>query len=179
MKQTMRQALPWLFVALVLAASQLPWRHWAGSYLPDWIIQAATQEERDAATIVRDASKWGDQRRADIVRVVDGDTFVARVTLSTGERLTTRVRLRDIDAPELGSASCAEEKRMAKASRDALAAKLAQGAIVLTHIGPDKYPGRIDAHVSAGTVPDVSQALVAEGHARRYQGGQRQTWCTD
>src|ERR1700750_1770804 len=38
---------------------------------------------------------------ADVLRVIDGDTFEARVHLWPGLYVTTRVRLRGIDAPEL------------------------------------------------------------------------------
>ncbi|HAP10121.1 MAG TPA: nuclease, partial [Afipia sp.] len=47
----------------------------------------------------------------EVVRVVDGDTFEARVHLWPGLEMTTRVRLRGIDAPEMKGA-CAEELRM-------------------------------------------------------------------
>jgi hypothetical protein len=39
--------------------------------------------------------------RADVLRVIDGDTFEARVRIWSGFEITTRVRLRAIDAPEL------------------------------------------------------------------------------
>lgn len=41
---------------------------------------------------------------AEVVQVIDGDTFEARVHLWPGLNVTTRVRLRGIDAPELESA---------------------------------------------------------------------------
>lgn len=41
---------------------------------------------------------------ADVVRVIDGDTFLARVHLWLGLALSTRVRIRGIDAPELKGA---------------------------------------------------------------------------
>jgi endonuclease YncB( thermonuclease family) len=45
---------------------------------------------------------------ARVVRVIDGDTFEARVRVRPGLEVTTRVRLRRIDAPEL-HARCASE----------------------------------------------------------------------
>jgi endonuclease YncB( thermonuclease family) len=38
---------------------------------------------------------------AEVVHVIDGDTFAARVTIWPGVEVKTRVRLRGIDAPEL------------------------------------------------------------------------------
>src|SRR5581483_2642633 len=58
-----------------------------------------------------------------VVRVIDGDTFEARVNVWPGIDITTRVRLRGIDAPEM-HARCDAEQAKARAARDALAAML-------------------------------------------------------
>src|SRR5262245_27435236 len=63
---------------------------------------------------------------ADLMRVIDGDTFEARVHVWPGLDLTTKVRLRGIDAPEM-SARCAAERRKAEDARAALSDILAQG----------------------------------------------------
>jgi endonuclease YncB( thermonuclease family) len=112
----------------------------------------------------------------EVVRVVDGDTFEARVHLWPGLEMTTRVRLRGIDAPEMKGA-CAEELRMAEASGEALRALLADGDVAIFNIGPDKYNGRVVADAATRRTPSVSAALLASGHARQYQGGKRGGWC--
>src|SRR2546423_372402 len=56
---------------------------------------------------------------AQVLRVLDGDTFEARVSVWPGLDITTKVRLRGIDAPEL-RARCADELAQAQAARDAL-----------------------------------------------------------
>jgi micrococcal nuclease len=61
---------------------------------------------------------------AEVLRVIDGDTFEARVRVWPGMDITTRVRLRGIDAPEL-HARCADERAKALAARDALTRILA------------------------------------------------------
>ncbi len=48
--------------------------------------------------------------RSQVVRVVDGDTFDARVSVWPGIEISTRVRLRGIDAPEM-RARCKESRR--------------------------------------------------------------------
>ncbi len=113
---------------------------------------------------------------ARVLRVIDGDTFEARVRIWPGMDVTTRVRLRGIDAPEL-HARCAAERKGALAARDALARLLAQGGVGVTDVGQDKYGGRVDASVSTGTTPNVSQAMLAGGFARAYHGGRRRSWC--
>jgi endonuclease YncB( thermonuclease family) len=55
---------------------------------------------------------------AEVLRIIDGDTFEARVNLWPGLDVTTRVRLRGIDAPEL-KARCGEERIKAEAARRA------------------------------------------------------------
>ncbi len=111
-----------------------------------------------------------------VLRVIDGDTFVARVHVWPGIAITTKVRLRGIDAPEL-HARCDGERAQALAARDGLAAILGEGAVGLTRVGQDKYGGRVDAAVSTVSTPDVSEALLARGLARRYEGGRRRGWC--
>jgi endonuclease YncB( thermonuclease family) len=113
---------------------------------------------------------------AEVLRVIDGDTFEARVHLWPGLDITTRVRLRGIDAPEM-KARCGEERIKAEAARDALRAILDQGEVGVAHVTLDKYGGRVDADASTGTTPDVSAALLDAGHARRYGGGRRDGWC--
>ena len=114
---------------------------------------------------------------AEVLRVLDGDTFEARVHLWPGLDVTTRVRLRGIDAPEL-KARCAEERSKAEAARDALKAMLDQGGVGITHVMLDKYGGRVVADASTYRTPDVSAALLNAGLARRYAGGRRETWCS-
>jgi endonuclease YncB( thermonuclease family) len=90
--------------------------------------------------------------------------------------VTTRVRLRNIDAPEM-SARCDAERVKAVAARDALAKILGEGAVGVSRIGQDKYGGRVDADVSTSRTPDVSAAMLDRGLARRYSGGRREGWC--
>ena len=113
---------------------------------------------------------------AEVLRVVDGDTFEARVHLWPGLDVTTRVRLRGIDTPEL-KARCMDERIKAEAARDALRSILDQGEVGIVRVTLDKYGGRVIADASTRATPDVSSALLAAGHARRYAGARRESWC--
>ncbi len=113
---------------------------------------------------------------AEVVRIIDGDTFVARMRTGPGGELETRVRLRSIDAAEL-HARCSKELRLALAARAALQRLLAEGSVMLSHVGPDKYPGRIDANVATRGTTDISAAMLSGGFARAYDGGRRGSWC--
>jgi endonuclease YncB( thermonuclease family) len=113
---------------------------------------------------------------AEVFNVVDGDTFDARVRVWPGLDITTRVRLRGIDAPELFSAKCAGERAKADTARAALKTLLAEGDVVLMHVSIEKY-GRALADAATRATPDVSAAMLANGHARPYAGRRREGWC--
>jgi endonuclease YncB( thermonuclease family) len=113
---------------------------------------------------------------AEVLRVIDGDTFEARVRVWPGLDVDTKVRLRDIDAAEL-HARCADELAKAQAARAALETMLADGGVAISRVGVDKYGGRVDAAVSTRNTADVSAALLKGGYARSYDGGKRGTWC--
>ena len=81
----------------------LPVREWVHGRLPG---SADSQAARDAETMWRRAGSRDMRHAVDVIRTIDGDTFEARVHLPPDLDLTTRVRLRGIDAPEL-KASCA------------------------------------------------------------------------
>jgi endonuclease YncB( thermonuclease family) len=113
---------------------------------------------------------------AEVIRVIDGDTFAARVRVWPGLDVTTKVRLRNIDAPEL-HARCPDELSKAQAARAALEQILAAGTVTVSQVGIDKYGGRVDALVATREVADVSAALLNGGWARPYDGGRRRGWC--
>jgi endonuclease YncB( thermonuclease family) len=139
-------------------------------------VWAPTQEVAGAAEPpVRTSAKG--TYAADVLRVLDGDTFEARVHLWPGLDITTKVRLRGIDAPEM-KARCREERNLAEAARDALRAILAEGELTVLHVDLDKYGGRVVADAATTRTHDVSQALLSQGVARLYSGGRRQGWCS-
>ncbi len=157
-----------------------PVRHWVhqlvsadSSQLPE-----QSQAARGTETIWKHAGNPEVRHPVDVIRTIDGDTFEARVHLSPGVEITTRVRLRGIDAPEL-KASCPQELRMAEAAGVALRGLLDEGEVSIYHIGPDKYNGRVVADAATQRTENVSAALRAAGYARGYDGGHRSGWCGD
>jgi endonuclease YncB( thermonuclease family) len=113
---------------------------------------------------------------AEVLRVLDGDTFEARVRLWPGLESVIKIRLRGIDAPEM-KARCEEERSKALAARDALQAILDQGEVGVSAVTLDKYGGRVVADASTRATPDVSAALLGANLVRSYSGGRRETWC--
>jgi endonuclease YncB( thermonuclease family) len=143
----------------------------------DW-VRRSLPSSTDAETIWKRAGNPDTRHAVDVIRTIDGDTFEARVHLEPGLDLNTRVRLRGIDAPEL-KASCPQELQMAEAATGALRALLGEGDVRIFNIGPDKYSGRVVADVETRRTGNVSTAMLAAGHARRYGGGHRNGWCAN
>jgi endonuclease YncB( thermonuclease family) len=112
---------------------------------------------------------------ADVVHVVDGDTFEARAAIWLGQSIEIRVRITGVDAPEL-HARCDEERTRAEAARDWLVHRIEGAEVRLSEVHYDKYGGRVDATVRDGH-GDVGAALIAAGLARAYRGGRRGGWC--
>jgi len=164
--------LPWMFVVGVVMAVVLAFRH--GTNWP--IPHADDGQSRDAAIILQQSGSSDVRQPVDVVRTIDGDTFLARVHQRDGRDLVARVRLRGIDAPEM-KASCQDELDKAEAASDALRNLLGQGGVTIFNLGQDKY-GRVLADVATKRTANVSAALLAGGYARSYNGGHRDGWCT-
>lgn len=97
--------------------------------------------------------------------VVDGDTaWIA------GEKM----RLENIDAPELSRPRCLYEKALAIKARDRLLALLNAGERRITRNGVDRY-GRALVRITVNG-RDVGQQLVREDLARTWTG-RREPWC--
>ena len=110
---------------------------------------------------------------AELIRVIDGDTIEVRAHLWLGLQLTTRVRLSDIDAPELDG-GCPAERELAKTAREFLTETLSP-SVTLRDVRPDKYGGRVVAHVLTMTGEDVGRLLVA--HRLAASAGSQRGWC--
>jgi endonuclease YncB( thermonuclease family) len=111
-----------------------------------------------------------------VQHIIDGDTFSARVKLENNIEISVRVRMLNIDAPEL-TGECESEIAAAVASKNRLAELIPPGDTVqLANIKDDKYLGRINANViSDGR--DIGQIMISENHARPYNGKKRNSWC--
>ena len=114
---------------------------------------------------------------ARVGHIIDGDTFSGVVKLEGDIEISVRVRLRNIDTPEING-ECSYEKSMAQKARTRLSQLIPIGSTVeLTNIKDDKYLGRIDANVIDARGRDVGNVLVREGLGRKYNGGRRGKWC--
>jgi len=98
--------------------------------------------------------------------VVDGDTvWFGR----------TKVRIENIDTPEIGQAKCAYERKLGERARDRLLAILSAGAYRVIYSGRSDRFGRPLVRIAIDG-KDVGDQLVAEGLARKWEG-RRRSWC--
>lgn len=109
--------------------------------------------------------------------VIDGDTFSCAVKLADDIEVSVRVRIRNVDTPEIHG-DCDYEQEMALRAKNRLAELIPVDSVVeLTNIGDDKYLGRIDANVIDAAGRDVGNILIQEKLGRPYSGGHRAPWC--
>ena len=109
--------------------------------------------------------------------VYDGDTFAAVAHVDKNTDADIRVRLINIDTPEMNG-KCETEIAKAKAARERLVQLVPRGTVVeLKNIKDDKYIGRIDANVILPDGRDVGDVLIREKLGRAYNGGRRKSWC--
>jgi endonuclease YncB( thermonuclease family) len=100
--------------------------------------------------------KW--HANAEIIRVIDGDSFKAKLDLGWRVFVEAVVRLADLNAPELDTAA----GLAAGARLKELLPTGAQILVISTRI--DKY-GRAAAFIRMPDGSDLGALLVAEGHA--------------
>jgi endonuclease YncB( thermonuclease family) len=107
-----------------------------------------------------------------ILRVVDGDT----VTLMCGEEGMVSARLLGFDTPEKFSPGCTAEFVAAEKAGWALRTMIQKAdRLKITREGADQY-GRALVRLELDG-QDVADRMIRDGHARRYGGGPRGSWC--
>ncbi|WP_419798388.1 MAG: thermonuclease family protein [Terasakiella sp.] len=114
--------------------------------------------------------------RAEVLRVIDGDTLDVSAQIWLGQYIQTRVRLSQIDTPELRG-RCAAEIDRAQQAKKVLADIVKSRKIWLKNIHYGKYAGRILAQLETDQGVDPVAFLIEKGLARPYDGKKRSSWC--
>ena len=118
-----------------------------------------------------------------IIRIIDGDTveFVADFLPDPLPKKLS-IRVLGVDTPEKGHrAQCEKEGQAAlKASaftKNTISDAYKSGKKVLVELKKhDKYGGRVLGDVIING-QRLSEMLIANGHARPYDGGKKVSWC--
>jgi len=114
--------------------------------------------------------------RADVVRVLDGDTVEADVQIWPGLVTRVKVRLAGVNAPETRTRDACEKAAGVQA-KARLSELLSGAAVAVDQVRRGKYAGRVLAVIYADGA-DVGSVLLREGLVRRYSGGRREPWCS-
>lgn len=112
-----------------------------------------------------------------VMKVVDGDTFQAKVQLWPNIYWEGLVRIAGVDAPESITPKCYEEFTAAAKAKEALKDILLSD-VLLSNVKPDKYSGRVIADVFAIGRGEVSALLLEQNVVVPYDGGKRRDWCS-
>lgn len=100
--------------------------------------------------------------------VVDGDTFWMN---------GAKIRIADIDTPELSPPRCAREKSLGEAAKHELLSQLNAGGIEIASAGKrdtDRYGRQLRIVLRDGR--SITETMVEKGLARRWEGSRR-SWC--
>ena len=111
--------------------------------------------------------------KAQLIRVVDGDTLDARIDLGFSVFVKKRIRLMGIDTWESRTKDLEEKKKgLAAKARLIELLQADEGEFTLLSYGVGKF-GRVlgEIEVTAGNVCDILQE---EGHAYAYFGGNKE-----
>jgi micrococcal nuclease len=114
--------------------------------------------------------------RAEVVRVVDGDSLVLRARIWLGQCVKTQVRVGGVDTPKV-KGKCEIERRHAKAARAFFMDQLSGNGVHLHDIHYGKYAGRVIARVVLADGRDLAKILIKAGLGRAYAGGRRRPVC--
>lgn len=111
--------------------------------------------------------------RAEILRVVDGDTLWMKIYLRPRHWLKEKLRLRGLDCPEMDTAAGKAAKRFV----ETLVAQAT--AVTITTTKPDKYDRYLsDIFLETNSGPEIvlNNALLENGHAIRKDGYTLSDW---
>jgi endonuclease YncB( thermonuclease family) len=154
--------------------------HWSRTENPvgkTWYAQASEVTRPPPVDVVQPRPATSVNQRAKtfshcgVVRrtcVVDGDTFWFE-----GQK----IRIADIDTPEVNRPQCGAEKALGDRATNRLVVLLNEGPFEMTPIGSrdeDQFGRKLRVIVRDGR--SIGDQLVAEGLARTWTG-QREPWC--
>lgn len=110
-----------------------------------------------------------------VEKVTDGDTFLIKAKIWLGQELVVKVRLADVDTPELTRPKCEAERDLAKRAKVFAANRLLGRGVLLHDIRHGKYAGRVVAKITTAE-GDLGEHLLNAGLARSYKD-KATSWC--
>ena len=111
----------------------------------------------------------------ELVEVIDGDTFRAKVKIWLGQTVTVKVRLKGVDTPEMRG-KCAAERKLAQEAKSFAKKWLKENQTRLVGVHYGTYAGRVLA-TTQGNGGTLGAALLSAKLAKPYRG-RRAMWCS-
>ena len=112
----------------------------------------------------------------ELVEVIDGDTFRAKVKIWLGQTVTVKVRLKGVDTPEMNG-KCAAEKKLARQAKAFAEKWLKENQTQLVNVHYGTYAGRVLATTRQPDGTTLSTALLSQKLAKPYRG-RKAHWCS-
>ncbi len=113
--------------------------------------------------------------RVKLIKVIDGDSFIARIEIWPKTEITATIRLAGIDTPELRG-KCTKETELAQKAKTFTREWLTTAPLSLTNIKQGKYANRYIATVNRfNDTQDLSDALLINKLAQPYPSPK--SWC--
>ncbi len=125
--------------------------------------------------ILSQGVKYKGIKTAEVLRIIDGDTFEAKIFIEKGYSVKIKVRILGIDTPEKNG-DCEEEKEMAKKAKELLKKNLSK-TVRLKNMKDGKYLGRVLSDVILKNGNNLSTILLKSQFVRPYKGKKRKSWC--
>jgi micrococcal nuclease len=112
------------------------------------------------------------QYRADLVRVLDGDTIDVNIDLGLEVHTLTRIRLAGINAPEKSTPEGLNSKRFAETW---FAENTVEGMLVLETVKDrrekfGRYLAYVHPYTTLGLPASLNKAMVEAGYAKEWDG---------
>lgn len=112
----------------------------------------------------------------ELVEVIDGDTFRAKVKIWLGQTVTVKVRLKGVDTPEMNG-KCTAEKELARQAKAFAEKWLKENQTQLVNVHYGTYAGRVLATTRQPDGMTLSTALLSQKLAKPYRG-RKAHWCS-
>ena len=119
--------------------------------------------------------KYKGTKTAEVLRIIDGDTFDAKIFIDKDYSVKIKVRILGIDTPEKNG-DCEEEKILAKKAKELLK-RLLPKKVKLKNLKDGRYNGRVLANVVLNNGKDLTPILLKYSFVRSYEGKKRKSWC--
>jgi len=114
---------------------------------------------------------------ASVVKVIDGDTFQAKINIWPSLHVVIKIRAGGFDTPEYGRPRCRAERVGGIKARNA-AIKFLGKEVILKNVRPGKFASRLVADIYSLDGDSLRQHLINLGLARAYDGrSKRKGWC--